>query len=212
VCNSFISIGCTDQLCKEAIYNPPTVTQGEPTACLVKDESKTILYGNPGDQPWNFTLRPEEEGDVGYLKLFVSDCYLDLSHLQQSMLFGPWKGAEGSVARTFSPSKIRASAEPEEETKPYELTASGSLKLFVSVCYLGLLQLLWSMLFSPWKRAEGSVTRHFGPSNNGDDAKSEGTKSYEPTAASVPNLMQTMVIRVIQAKPLSGNPGPYKAS
>jgi hypothetical protein len=51
------------------------------------NESKTIGYGNPGDIPWQFTLGKEEEQDVGYLKLFFSDRYVDLLHLKRPGMF-----------------------------------------------------------------------------------------------------------------------------
>jgi hypothetical protein len=53
-------------------------------------ESKTIGYGNEGDDPWEFIL--EEAGwtsELVYLKLFFSTGYLDLLHIRLDALFLP---------------------------------------------------------------------------------------------------------------------------
>jgi len=80
-------------MCKfsiDVIYNPPTVSGGEASPCLEVGESKTIGYGNEGDDSWVFTL--EERGwksELMYLKLFFSTGYLDLLHIRRDALFLP---------------------------------------------------------------------------------------------------------------------------
>ncbi|THU85347.1 hypothetical protein K435DRAFT_843305 [Dendrothele bispora CBS 962.96] len=71
----------------DALYNPPTVTSGVPTACLAPNEFKTIGYGNPGDEGFCFSLEGSAESDVGYLRLFFSYQYLDFLHIRRSNLF-----------------------------------------------------------------------------------------------------------------------------
>ena len=73
-----------------ALYNPPTVADGEASPCLVDNESKTIGYGNPEDIPLSFALDEKDQKlDIGYLKLFFSDKYLDLLHVKRPDLFLP---------------------------------------------------------------------------------------------------------------------------
>jgi hypothetical protein len=92
----------------------------------VADESKTILYGYSGDLPWFFTLDEGEESDFGYLKLFVSDCYLDLLHLQRSMVF---KQLEEPEDRHFNRPKTRVYKPSEQEMEPRKYPAAPGRKL-----------------------------------------------------------------------------------
>ncbi|KAF8815989.1 hypothetical protein BYT27DRAFT_7333659 [Phlegmacium glaucopus] len=74
----------------DVIYNPPTVSGGEPSPCLEVGESKTIGYGNEGDDPWFFILEKDGlESELIYLKLFFSAGYLDLLHIRRDALFLP---------------------------------------------------------------------------------------------------------------------------
>ncbi|KAG6907244.1 hypothetical protein DXG01_009783 [Tephrocybe rancida] len=71
----------------DALYSPPTVADGAPTPCLVANESKTIGYGNPGDEGFVFELENGQANDVGYLKLFYSGQHHDLLHIKRPSLF-----------------------------------------------------------------------------------------------------------------------------
>ena len=59
-------------------------------------ESKTIGYGNEGDERWSFVLEEADwTSELMYLKLFYSTCYLDLLHIRRDALFLPQDQHEG---------------------------------------------------------------------------------------------------------------------
>ena len=47
----------------------------------------TIGYGDGGGRPFTYFLRPRQEMDVGFIKIFVSTKYVDLSSVEQNSPF-----------------------------------------------------------------------------------------------------------------------------
>ena len=67
-------------------YQPPTSgTKIDPP--LLPNSSVTIGYGAGGDVPYIYSLRENQDIDIGHLKLFLSTEYVDLSHVPQHSPF-----------------------------------------------------------------------------------------------------------------------------
>ena len=84
----------SDKSLADALYNPPTVAEGQATPCLSAGESKTIGYGSKADLAFVFGVIGSQISDLGYLKLFYSNRYLDLLHIRRDALFSPEKAMD----------------------------------------------------------------------------------------------------------------------
>jgi len=82
-------------------YKPGTAKDGEADVSLPPGGSLTIGYGDSGTAAYNYTLRPNQSIDVGYLKLFLSTAYVDFSNIEQKSPFG------GTRASGESKTKVR---------------------------------------------------------------------------------------------------------
>ncbi|KAG7440927.1 uncharacterized protein BT62DRAFT_909410 [Guyanagaster necrorhizus] len=69
-------------------YQPGSAKDGAVDVSLPPGESSTIGYGASGTVPHTYTLKKGQDVDVGFLKLFFSTEYKDLSGITQSSPFG----------------------------------------------------------------------------------------------------------------------------
>ena len=77
-------------LVNQAWYHPPAETMAAPLPARHKDNRPselTVGYGEAGAEAFQFTLADELPADVGFLRLFVSTTYVDLSALEQQSPF-----------------------------------------------------------------------------------------------------------------------------
>ncbi|EIN11925.1 hypothetical protein PUNSTDRAFT_142133 [Punctularia strigosozonata HHB-11173 SS5] len=63
------------------LYVPPSSTMHPP---LRRHSDLTLGYGSTVVTPFSLTLKPEDERDTGFLKLFISEQYADLSLMEQN--------------------------------------------------------------------------------------------------------------------------------
>ncbi|KAI0309849.1 caspase domain-containing protein [Amylostereum chailletii] len=70
-------------------YQSGTAKDGKVYATLPAGGSLTIGYGSGGAPPHCFFLRPGQKVDVGFLKLFLTTEYVDLSNIPQVSPFDP---------------------------------------------------------------------------------------------------------------------------
>ncbi|KZV70057.1 hypothetical protein PENSPDRAFT_607783 [Peniophora sp. CONT] len=83
-------------------YQPPAFgVRGE--APLPANGKLTIGYGAGGGQPFKYYLRPDQDLDVGFIKLFVSTRPVDLSSVVQRSPFGTEDGMERGSRETAPP-------------------------------------------------------------------------------------------------------------
>ena len=68
-------------------YIPPSSTMQAPLRS--KSELK-VAYGNHDGHAIRFTLRPGEHSDTGFLVLYLSTQYSDMTHVQQDSVFEPF--------------------------------------------------------------------------------------------------------------------------
>lgn len=66
------------------LYVPPSSTMHPP---LRRHSDLTLGYGSTVVSPFSFTLKEHETRDTGFLKLFISDQYADLSMMEQNIAF-----------------------------------------------------------------------------------------------------------------------------
>jgi hypothetical protein len=64
-----------------------TAKGGLADASIPPGGTLTIGYGSTGTQPHTYTLLPEQDVDVGYLKLFLSTQHVDFSSVEQKSPF-----------------------------------------------------------------------------------------------------------------------------
>ncbi|KAG7440958.1 uncharacterized protein BT62DRAFT_956397 [Guyanagaster necrorhizus] len=71
----------------DSYYQPGSAKDGAVDVCLPARESLTIGYGASGSVPHMYALREGQDVDVGFLKLFFSTEYIDLSGIVQKSPF-----------------------------------------------------------------------------------------------------------------------------
>ncbi|KAG7440956.1 uncharacterized protein BT62DRAFT_956394 [Guyanagaster necrorhizus] len=71
----------------DSYYQPGSAKDGAVDVCLPARESLTIGYGASGTVPHMYALREGQDVDVGFLKLFISKKYVDLSGIIQKSPF-----------------------------------------------------------------------------------------------------------------------------
>ena len=71
----------------EPYYQPATAGKGKVDPPLAPHQSLTIGYGAAGSAPYTYYLRPGQDVDVGFLKLFLTTEYVDLSCVTQESSF-----------------------------------------------------------------------------------------------------------------------------
>ncbi|VDB88534.1 unnamed protein product [Peniophora sp. CBMAI 1063] len=88
---------CSDLSINE--YHRPTAVGRGADASLPAEGSLTIGYGDGGGRPFTYFLRPEQDVDVGFIKLYISTHFVDLSHIEQESPFevGMPRGSEMTV-------------------------------------------------------------------------------------------------------------------
>lgn len=72
---------------------------------LPSGSSLRLGFGENGDGPWVFYLRPGEDLDIGYMKLLLTTKFVDLSHIKQESPFQPQTsrgGERGTGMETLS--------------------------------------------------------------------------------------------------------------
>jgi hypothetical protein len=77
-----------------------------------------IGYGDSGTVPRSFWLLPDQNGDVGYIKLFLSTGYVDFSSVEQKSPFESERAASESKPKTrqiWDTMKIAVVIKPNEE-------------------------------------------------------------------------------------------------
>ena len=74
---------------------------------LKKGSKMTIGHGVEGQDPWKFTLRPNSEKELGFLKLYVSTAPSELDAIQQTSPFASIRddSASRGVERSKTTSK-----------------------------------------------------------------------------------------------------------
>ena len=77
---------------------PPLLPEGSLTIGYSSDGSNKVHPGGSG--PFVYECRPEQDVDVGFLKLFLSNQYIDLSNILQGVTTAL---DEGNVRRTKIP-------------------------------------------------------------------------------------------------------------
>ncbi|KAK0452948.1 caspase domain-containing protein [Desarmillaria tabescens] len=77
-----------------AYYQPGSARDGAVDFSLPPKKSLTIGYGASGTVPHNYTLRKGQDVDVGFLKLFFSTEYMDLSGIVQESPFDDRRKSE----------------------------------------------------------------------------------------------------------------------
>ncbi len=75
-------------------YYQPGSAKKNVDVSLPPGESLTIGYGASGTVPHMYTLREGQDVDVGFLKLFISTEYMDLSGIVQGSPFNIIRGAQ----------------------------------------------------------------------------------------------------------------------
>lgn len=81
----------------ESYFLPPSSTQGgKPDPPLRAGDSLNIGYGSGGAPPFQYFLRKGQNIDLGFLKLFLTSTYVDLSSIVQESPFG---GGGGDVRK-----------------------------------------------------------------------------------------------------------------
>lgn len=63
----------------------------------------TIGYGSGGGRPQTFMLQGDDQVDVSYLKLFITNQFVDLSYLEQD---SPFDGLTGRASRDARPNEV----------------------------------------------------------------------------------------------------------
>ncbi|VDB96090.1 unnamed protein product [Peniophora sp. CBMAI 1063] len=76
---------CSDLSIME--YYRPAVTGGGAEPSLPPKGRLTIGYGSGGAQPFKYFIRPGQDFDVGFIKLFISTEHVDLSNVVQESPF-----------------------------------------------------------------------------------------------------------------------------
>ncbi|KAF5343713.1 hypothetical protein D9758_016517 [Tetrapyrgos nigripes] len=69
-------------------YLPSVGARGQGIVSLPPKGELTIGFGDSGTSPWSYALRPNQDVDVGFLKLYLSTKYVDWSHIKQDSPFG----------------------------------------------------------------------------------------------------------------------------
>jgi hypothetical protein len=70
----------------DSIYEPPTAA-GRNVDPLNPNGTLTVGYGSSGASPIEFELKDGKNFDVGFLKFFISDTYVNLSAVKQDSPF-----------------------------------------------------------------------------------------------------------------------------
>ncbi|KAF8993487.1 caspase domain-containing protein [Cyathus striatus] len=85
----FVSVFYFDNSSWEILsyFEPPKALGGAVDPPLLRQNSLTIGYGASGFPPVNYFLRPEQDVDVGFIKLFISTKYIDLGEIPQKSPF-----------------------------------------------------------------------------------------------------------------------------
>ncbi|KAF9005554.1 caspase domain-containing protein [Cyathus striatus] len=86
----FVSVFYFDNSSWEILsyFEPPKALGGAVDPPLLRQNSLTIGYGASGSSPFRYYLRPEQNVDVGFIKLFISTKYIDLGEIPQKPPFG----------------------------------------------------------------------------------------------------------------------------
>ena len=81
-------------------YHPELSNSGKAVdVLLLKDKNFTIGLPESGVKPWEFSLRENLNGEIGYLILYLANRPINCYHLQQE---SPFSGLGGRAAKESS--------------------------------------------------------------------------------------------------------------
>jgi len=83
--------------------NPAAGAAVPADASVLAGGELTIGYGSGGGRAQTFMLQGDDQVDVSYLKLFVTNQYVDLSYLEQE---SPFDGLAGRASKDASPREV----------------------------------------------------------------------------------------------------------
>ncbi|KIK60956.1 hypothetical protein GYMLUDRAFT_43498 [Collybiopsis luxurians FD-317 M1] len=80
-------------------YQPGSAAEGKADISLPAGQSLTIGYGSSGTSPHSYRLRDDQDVDVGYLKLFLTEKYVDFSDIVQKSPFDQGRQSRLGIKR-----------------------------------------------------------------------------------------------------------------
>ncbi|KZV73851.1 hypothetical protein PENSPDRAFT_732580 [Peniophora sp. CONT] len=105
---------CSDLSITE--YYKPAVSGEQAEPSLPARGTITLGYGASGGRPYRYYLREDTKEDIGFIRLFVSTEYIDLSHIQQVSPFS----ADDPVVAMDSASSIEVDVAVKRTAGPME--------------------------------------------------------------------------------------------